>query len=213
MSRLPTSYFDEMYAAADDPWEVKSRWYEQRKRDILVAALPEQQYAFAFEPGCSIGGLTGPLAARSHRLLAVDASTRAVATASRRLADKPWVEVRQAIVPEDWPRDRTFDLVVLSELLYYLDKATLSELLDLTVATLSDRGTLVVAHWRPVVADHLLTGDAVHEIVIERPDLCLVSRIVEDDFRLDVLLRAPAGTAGLSVAARTGVPGASGLSR
>ncbi len=208
MSRLPTSYFDEMYAAADDPWEVKNRWYEQRKRDMLVAALPDQQYAFAFEPGCSIGALTQQLAARSNRLLACDASKRAVATASRRLADKPWVDVRHAVVPEDWPCDRTFDLVVLSELLYYLDEHALSELLDRAVVSLSERGTLVVAHWRPAVADHLLTGDAVHEAVLERSELCLVSRTVEEDFRLDVLLRAPTGTPGLSVAARTGVPGA-----
>ena len=63
LSRLPDDYFDELYAQAGDPWDLATRWYEQRKYAITLALLPRQHYAHAFEPGCSIGVLTALLTA------------------------------------------------------------------------------------------------------------------------------------------------------
>ncbi len=37
---LPPDYFDRMYAADADPWGFASRWYEQRKYALTLAALP-----------------------------------------------------------------------------------------------------------------------------------------------------------------------------
>ena len=38
---LGADYFAGIYAAADDPWGLASRWYERRKYALTVAALPE----------------------------------------------------------------------------------------------------------------------------------------------------------------------------
>src|SRR5258708_25102140 len=61
-----------------DPWQVASRWYERRKRDLLLAALPRERYAHGFEPGCGNGETTQRLLQRCERLCAVDFSARAV---------------------------------------------------------------------------------------------------------------------------------------
>jgi hypothetical protein len=34
-------YFDALYAASDDPYASRQRWYEARKRAVLLAALPQ----------------------------------------------------------------------------------------------------------------------------------------------------------------------------
>ena len=67
---LDTGYFDQMYAAAPDPWGLSTRWYEARKYALTLALLPEPRYRDAFEPGCSVGVLTGMLAARCGQVLA-----------------------------------------------------------------------------------------------------------------------------------------------
>ena len=62
MTSVEAGYFDDMYARSDDPWGFTSRWYERRKYAISLAMLPQERYDSAFEPGCSIGVLTGRLA-------------------------------------------------------------------------------------------------------------------------------------------------------
>ena len=57
MSR-PGSYFDDLYAGAEDPWSPRTRWYEQRKYALTTAVLPRRRYAEAVEVGCSVGELT-----------------------------------------------------------------------------------------------------------------------------------------------------------
>ena len=117
---LPPTYFADMYAGAEDPWGFRSRWYEQRKRDVTLAALTRPRYRRAFEPGCSIGVLTAALADRCDEVVAADVDERAVATARgepRPALDN--VRVERLSVPEEWP-DGMFDLVVISEVAYYL---------------------------------------------------------------------------------------------
>jgi hypothetical protein len=49
-TRLPDAYFDELYATSDDPWQLSSRWYEERKYSITLSLLPRPRYRHAFEP-------------------------------------------------------------------------------------------------------------------------------------------------------------------
>jgi hypothetical protein len=41
-ARLPDAYFDAMYATSDDPWQLSSRWYEERKYAVM---LPRPRWA------------------------------------------------------------------------------------------------------------------------------------------------------------------------
>lgn len=195
---LTPDYFDRMYAQSPDPWGFTSRWYEQRKYALTVAALPDPAYHSGLEIGCSIGILTSTLATRCRRLIGMDPSAAALAAARDRVPDN--VSLRQGSVPGDWPAG-SYDLVVLSEVGYYLEPADLSRTLNLVQRDLTAGGVIVACHWRHPVADYPRSGDEVHDMLADRwPRL---SRIAEEDFLLDVL--QPGGA--VSVAGRTGLLG------
>lgn len=199
---LPTEYFDRMYAAADDPWGFRSRWYEQRKYATTLAALPRRRYRAGFEPGCSIGVLSHLLVTRCDTLLCTDVAEAAVTATRERLADAAGARVARLRIPDEWPDER-FDLVVLSEVGYYLDRPALERLVEATTASLEPGGDLVLVHWRHPVADYPLDGDSVHAAFAERPELDRTVTHVEADFRLEVYARVP--PAARSVAAREGL--------
>ncbi|MET9361159.1 SAM-dependent methyltransferase [Streptomyces sp. NPDC006632] len=181
----PASYFDAMYSGSEDPWHLADRWYERRKYDLTVAALPRERYRRAFEPACSVGELTRRLAVRCDAVLACDRVPEAVATARRRTRRHPWVSVRHMIVPGQWP-EGTFDLIVLSELLYYLDDTTLRTLLERAVTSLEAGGTLATVHWNHPVPEHLSTGGGIADALTDVPGLVLLADHREDDFVLQI---------------------------
>jgi cyclopropane fatty-acyl-phospholipid synthase-like methyltransferase len=183
---LHPTYFADMYAGAEDPWGFRSRWYEQRKRDVTLAALTRPRYRRAFEPGCSIGVLTAALADRCDEVVAADVDERAVTTARGSLAPLGNVRVERLALPQEWP-DGMFDLVVVSEVAYYLGPAELQQLLDCAVGSLAPRGTLLACHWRHPVPDYPATGDEVHHRLLARPELNQAVSHLEEDFRLDLL--------------------------
>ena len=193
---LPADYFAQMYAGSPDPWGFRSRWYEQRKRAVTLAALQQPRYRRGFEPGCSIGVLTADLAQRCDSLVAsdVDATAlRAAREAVSALSGMAGVELVSLSVPEQWPAG-TFDLVVVSELAYYLSPAALDLLVARIVTSLEPGGTLLACHWRHPVADYPATGDQVHERLLAEPGLVGTAAHLETDFRIDVFSAGPTGS-------------------
>ena len=164
MSATPDRYFEERWEDSDDPWDQVERFSEQRKYDLTVASLPRPRYRRAYEPGCAIGSLTRRLAGRVDHLLASDRHERAVAAARTACAGRPSVVVELHRLPDDWP-DGRFDLVVLSEILYYFDPPTATRILGAARASLEAGGHLVACHFRPEVPEHAVRGDEVHELI------------------------------------------------
>jgi SAM-dependent methyltransferase len=179
-------YFEDLYEHDGDPWGFRTRWYEARKRQMTLAALPQRYYETVFEPGCAIGLLTRELASRSGRVLAMDISSVALRQARSVLPEN--VELVRGSVPADWPAGH-FDLIVLSELGYYLDVDDCRCLAELAVSAASD---VIAVHWRYAVHDYPITGDRVHGI-IERAaldhGLAQLCSHVEPDYLLDVWSR------------------------
>lgn len=196
---LPREYFDGFYARHDDPWGLESRWYERRKRALLMATLPRERFASVLEIGCATGLVTRELAARADRVLAVDIAAAAIDRAAARLGGARHVSFSQRDATRDWPAG-AFDLVVLSEVGYFWSAAALRRVLDAVHGSLAPDGVLVACHWRHAFQAAPQTGDDVHAM-LAASDLRSLSQHVEDDFRLDVL--AHAGTPG--VARATGV--------
>jgi SAM-dependent methyltransferase len=184
VTRTPIGYFERLYAASEDPWDMAASWYEQRKYALTVASLPERRYRGAFEPGCSIGALSEHLAPRCDQLLAVDHLPAAVATAQRRLRDRRNVRVEQRAVPEGWPSG-PFDLLVLSEMAYYFPASDLKALMEVALRSLTPGATVVAVHWRGET-DYPLTGDETHALLRSIPVLELVVSHEEEAFLLDV---------------------------
>ncbi len=199
---LAPRYFDAMYAAAGDPWGLRDRWYERRKYAISLALLPAERYRRGFEPGCSVGVLTRLLAGRCGEMLAWDVAAEAVRSAAAHTRDLPNVRVEQRDLTATWPPGR-FDLIVLSEVLYYLGDPDLGRVLGRAVPALEPGGTLLAVHWRHPVADYPRSGDDVHRMLAERPGLARLTRHEEPDFLAEVYLRADG--APVSVAQATGL--------
>lgn len=182
---IDRSHFDGMYAESDDPWHMRASWYEERKRAVLLASLPSARFASAYEPGCAAGDLTLPLARRCQKLLASDGSERAVLQTRQRLATKKNVAVMQAWLPDEWPEGH-FDLIVLSEFLYYLAPPALDRLLQCVVKAKTVDGVVVACHWRAPIEGCALAGDALHQRVHAKLQMPRISRYIDDDFCLDV---------------------------
>lgn len=186
------AYFDRMYAGDADPWRMAERFYEQRKHDLLAAALPRPRFRRAFEPGCGNGELTRRLAARCDEVLAWDRAGAAVAAAAARVPAN--VTLGRGAVPDDWPPGR-FDLVVLSELGYYLPD--LDRLAARVRDALTADGVVVACHWRRPAPDHPRSGDDVHDR-LARAVPASWARLVhheEPDFLLDVWSADPRSVA------------------
>lgn len=181
-------YFEQLYADSDDPWQLAERHYERRKYECTLAALPRPRYGRAFEPGCSIGVLTGLLAGRCDALLATDPVAGPLQRARASVGDDH-VTFEQGRVPDDWP-DGPFDLVVLSELLYYLSLPERLEVRGAVMRSLAPDGHLVLVHWRHPFEAATCRGDQAHAEITSGHDLVTLVEHVEADFRLEVLARA-----------------------
>lgn len=180
-------YFERMYDEAADPWHLAERAYEHRKYSLTVASLPRARYGSAFEPGCSIGVLTAMLASRCDELLATDPVAAPLEGARARVPDGH-VRFEQASVPGQWP-DGPLDLIVLSEVLYYLPEADRAQVIARVTSSLGAGGHLVLVHWRWPFEAATCTGDDVHREVDACAGLVKIVHHVEDDFRLDVYVR------------------------
>ena len=182
-TETPTTYFEDLWTGSSDPWAHAERWYEHRKYDLTAAALPRERYARVLEPACGVGLLTRRLAARAERVEASDRYAESVAATSARCADLDNVTVSERDVREP-PRGRA-DLVVLGEVLYYFDEATVRRIAELWRSACDIGGHVVAVHYRPEVAEHVLTGDAVHDVLRATLGTPLTS-IEDPSFLLDV---------------------------
>jgi len=189
MASFDRSYFDEIYSDNPDPWGFESRWYEQRKYALTIAALPETLYHSGFEPGCSVGVLTSLLAPRCEHLLATEIVPSALARAVDRLSGVDHVVFEHSAIPDSWPKG-SFDLVVLSEIAYYFDVATLSEIIQRLTCSAVAGATVVAVHWRGET-NYPLTGDEAHRILHDSRALEPLVHHLERDFVLDVWRRRP----------------------
>ncbi|WNH51815.1 class I SAM-dependent methyltransferase [Stenotrophomonas oahuensis] len=154
------AYFDHVYEN-DDPFGYRTRWYEVRKRALLLASLPSPRYERGWELGCSNGVLTAELAHRCAQLHATDLSEAAIATARASLADQDHVTLECAQHPQQWPEGR-FDLIVFSEIGYYLSPEQMRDMAGRLCGSLSFDGVLVSCHWLHAFDEARCSADFVH---------------------------------------------------
>ena len=187
---LPPSYFDELYAGDPDPWQFETSDYERGKYAATLAALPRARYASALEVGCSIGVLTRQLAERCDVLVSLDLAEQALDRARARCQDLAHVDLRRAQVPNEWPEGK-FELILLSEVVYYLDAGDVDRLVARVHDALAAGGDVVLVHWTGET-HYPLTGDAAAELFIAGSgDFLRVTRQSQaEKYRIDVLHRA-----------------------
>ena len=187
--------FEAKYQQNPDPWGYLDSWYERRKYAVTLACLPRERYRLVWEPACSIGVLTGLLAQRADRVLASDGSATAIASArrSRLPAGTGAIDWSvQALPARPQIAAGSADLVMLSEILYYLCEADRIAVLGIAAEVLAPGGDLVVVHWRPFPDDAHLSGDDANAWVRSRlveAGWSVLAQHNDEEFVLDVLRR------------------------
>lgn len=183
------SHFETMFAASSDPWNYDGALYEADRFERTIGALSDRRYGRAVELGCANGALTARLAPLCDVLLAVDTAPAAIAHARKRLRDTPHVTICRARLPEGLPTG-PFDLIVASDVLYYLGLQGIVELSALLDAAAASGARLLMANWLGDTAARL-TGEMAAEALLAMSQGW--RRIYADrtpQLRIDVLERA-----------------------
>ena len=113
------AYFDALYTRDADPWDFRTSDYEKRKYAATIAMIGDRRYAQGPEVGCSIGVLSALLAPICDAFLGLDISEIPLNDARAICAAFPNARFTCMATPGDWPEGQ-FDLIVLSEVLYFL---------------------------------------------------------------------------------------------
>ncbi|MDO9413291.1 MAG: class I SAM-dependent methyltransferase [Pseudolabrys sp.] len=180
---IPADYFEDKYRADIDPWQFRTSDYERGKYQATIDALGKPRFAKALEVGCSIGILTARLAERCDAITAIDASATAIATARQAGIEHATFQV--GTLPQDFPAGG-FDLIMLSEVLYYFDATDLARFAALCASALRPGGEIILCHWLGET-DYPLTGQAAHQLFAEAISVRLPVRALlhQEVYRLE----------------------------
>ena len=144
------------FFAADDPWGYGQSAYEALKYSDTLELIPLLPAGAALELACAQGHFAAQLAGRVGTLLATDISPRALEGAAARCAGLGNVAF-QALDFARQPLPGRYDLIVCSEVLYYLD-TPLDEVARRLVEGLNPGGLLVMAHANQICDEPEATG-------------------------------------------------------
>lgn len=182
-------HFRRIYAHSVDPWDFRTSAYEQQKYRRTIAALGERRFRSGFEPGCSIGVLTRMVASRCDALLATDIVQEPLRTAREACSDLPWVRFARLRIPDEWPDDH-FDLIVLSEVLYFLSPCDIARSAVRVLDALDPDGVVLSVNWRGKGNDPC-GGDEAASVLLNETQSALrvASNYHTASYRIDLLVR------------------------
>jgi len=187
-------YFN-MKFAKKDPYDCDTSEYERLKRERTLAVLRSVgRFGSAIDVGCGDGALTKELAAMADTVLGADISDLAVKQAKEKMAELPNVNVIRFDIFENDPPG-TYDLVVCSEILYYLERDALPAVADRLVKSLNPGGYLTLIHARAKGDDTAgvelkkFGAKTIHEMFIADHRLTVVQDDVQPMYRVTMSRR------------------------
>jgi hypothetical protein len=187
-SHMTAADFEARYRDDADPWGYETSPYERDKYDATLAACGPGPFPRALELGSSIGVLSAQLAPRCRQLTTLDAAATAVTAARERLAAQPHVTPMLGVIPDDIPSG-PYDLVLASEILYYLEPDALAATFARIERETVSGARLVAVHWRPAGPERPFSAEEVHRRLRALAWLSEVEQRSTDDYLLDVLVR------------------------
>lgn len=108
---------ERLYEQNSDPWNFQTSDYEKQKFVATRAALNHRHFNNVLELGCSNGELASYLAPQATNYTGLDAITKPLEVAKLRA---PKASFEKVVLPAMPLSLRPFDLIVLSEILYFL---------------------------------------------------------------------------------------------
>ncbi len=178
-----------MYRRESDPWRMRTSDYEREKYIATIGLLPDRRIRSGLEVGCSIGVLTRLLAAHCENLLALDVDEVPLSRARQTCGECANVEFAKIVVPGEWPAGM-FDLMVLSEILYFLDPHDIAATARRAEASATQDTVIILVNWLGRT-DGPCDGDTAAELFIarSRPAFAVQNRLRTQNYRMDVLAR------------------------
>ena len=194
------AYWEDLFQEPD-PWNYGSA-YEQEKYARQLMLLPDGPIGRALELACAEGRFTEKLAPRVKRLIATDISATALARARDRCRVQKNVEFLPLDLAVD-PLPQELDLIVCSEVLYFLDgEAELERAAQRLAATLKPGGHILTAHAFVLKDDLSRTGfdwdnpwgaDTITRVFKAVRGLALDRSLCTELYRIDRFVRMAAG--------------------
>ena len=183
MSAVEPDALDALYRHSDDPWNFRASAYEAAKFAATAEALPRPHYRSALELGCGNGELARRLAPRCEAYTGLDAVETALSAARRAVPAGRFV---QGFLPCPLP-EGDHDLIVLSEVLYFLDAWGIDWLAGEIDRRWPDADVVLVT-WRGP-SGNALEGEAALALflaAVEAPRRAETVRL-EERYRIEVL--------------------------
>ena len=183
---IDPDWFEELFAREGDPWDFETSAYERAKYDDTLAHLPAAPIGRALEVGCANGVLTERLALAVRELVATDVSATALAAARERCAGRANIRFLEQRAPREMPPG-PFDLVVLSEVVYYWDRADVARLADwVRSGGVEPGGHLLLVHWIGDT-DYPLSGDEAMAALLSGLGRTIVVELADrrEEYRVD----------------------------
>ncbi len=181
--------FEALYQRSEDPWRFATSPYEAEKYRDTIAALGGERARSGLEMGCSIGVLTRSLAPLCDHLVATELSPTGLERARRRCADMTHIQFVLARGVTDG-LDRPFDLIVLSEVVYYWDDHDLALVGAAIDQWLEPLGRVLLVHWLGETDYPKSADDAVAGLYARMPYLKILRQARREAYRLDLWRRA-----------------------
>jgi glycosyltransferase involved in cell wall biosynthesis/peptidoglycan/xylan/chitin deacetylase (PgdA/CDA1 family) len=185
-------YWDRFFARPD-PWD-HSGIYETTKRKYIARLIVAGESKRALELACAEGHFSDLLAERVETLVASDISEVALERAARRCTRHTNIRFRKHDLVRD-PIAGEFDLIVCSEVLYYLGTIDrLRTTLDQLIRALTPDGILILVHSNLVSDDpdetgfdwqgHAFGAKTIGDVVLDSEDMMLEREIRTPLYRI-----------------------------
>ncbi len=184
--------FEQLYEQNPDPWGFETSPYEHGKYAATLSHTGPGPFRNALELGCSIGVLTATLAQRCGHLLAIDIADAALTRARERCTSLPNVNFLRARLPDEFPAlpPESCDLILISELLYFLTPADITRLAQHCLAVRICGTPIILVNWTGET-NTPCTGDSAADLFIatccshgltacptERQETCRFDRLI-----------------------------------
>lgn len=137
--------FEDLFQSDPDPWDYESSPFEAHKRSLLLKHVGLGPRGRVLELACANGVTTQTLMKVALRTAALDGSSTAIAQAQARLGNVGRLRLLHANLPDGMPRER-FDLIVVSEIVYYLGSTAARRLAEGVADRIAPGGRVVVLH-------------------------------------------------------------------
>lgn len=159
--RIDVEGFEALFQTDPDPWDYESSRFEAHKRKVLLNHIGLRSRGRVLELACANGVTTQALMRCALRTTALDASATALSQAETRLKDADRLRLMHAKLPGGMPRE-LFDLIVVSEIVYYLRRDAYTRLAMEILSRIAPGGRVLVLHHHVNFPDATIRPEQAH---------------------------------------------------